>query len=113
MTSWLQVVWHKQEESLINLHCGREYHVYVVLFNAFGASPASQVTDFMLLIKAHSHDVRLTYAFVADSCVVQKIEKFLFLYRNSLLQPHASNTVHLNDPLHKRFENATDVLMGF
>ena len=70
MTSWLQVVWHKQEESLINLHCGREYHVYVVLFNAFGASPASQVTDslnFMLLIKAHSHDVRLTYAF--DVCV--------------------------------------------
>ena len=57
--------------------------------------------------------MRLTYACVADSCVVQKIEKFLFFYRNSLLQPHASNTAHLNDPLHKRFVNEIDVLMRF
>ncbi len=35
--------WHEQEYVLRNLNCGREYHVYVVLFNALGASPASQV----------------------------------------------------------------------
>ena len=35
--------WHQNEHVLTNLNCGREYHVYVVLFNALGASPASQV----------------------------------------------------------------------
>jgi hypothetical protein len=40
----LKVVWHKQEETLTNLHCGREYHIYVVVYNTLGASPASQVT---------------------------------------------------------------------
>ena len=44
-----KVVWHKQEEILNNLHCGREYHVYVVLFNALGASPASQVRELRIV----------------------------------------------------------------
>ena len=35
--------WHQTEHILSSLNCGREYHVYVVLFNALGASPASQV----------------------------------------------------------------------
>ena len=51
--SLTQVVWHKQEESLTNLHCGREYHVYLVLFNAFGASPASQVGTASLDLYVH------------------------------------------------------------
>ena len=35
--------WFENEHVLRNLNCGREYHVYVVLFNSLGASPASQV----------------------------------------------------------------------
>ena len=35
--------WHQTEHILSSLNCGREYHVYVVMFNALGASPASQV----------------------------------------------------------------------
>jgi hypothetical protein len=38
-----EVGWHEQEHVLKELNCGREYHVYVVLYNALGASPASQV----------------------------------------------------------------------
>ena len=36
--------WFQNEHILKNLNCGREYHVYVVVFNSLGASPASQVT---------------------------------------------------------------------
>ena len=35
--------WFESEYALKNLNCGREYHVYVVVFNDLGASPASQV----------------------------------------------------------------------
>ena len=35
--------WFENEYVLKNLNCGREYHVYVVVFNDLGASPASQV----------------------------------------------------------------------
>ena len=35
--------WFESEYVLKNLNCGREYHVYVVVFNDLGASPASQV----------------------------------------------------------------------
>lgn len=38
-----EVGWHQSEHALKDLHCGREYHVYVVLVNALGASPASEV----------------------------------------------------------------------
>ena len=48
-----QLAWHQTEHTLRGLHCGREYHMYVVLNNALGASPASKVmeTDFESFVK--------------------------------------------------------------
>ena len=45
MTYLLQLAWHQTEHTLRGLHCGREYHIYVILNNAMGASPASKVFD--------------------------------------------------------------------
>ena len=38
-----ELAWHKDDYTLKDLHCGREYHLYVVLFNALGASSPSEV----------------------------------------------------------------------
>ncbi len=44
---WLsrEVGWHQSEYTLGGLHCGREYNSYVVLVNALGASPTSEVLN--------------------------------------------------------------------
>jgi len=41
--SSVEVGWHRQEHTLGGLYCGREYHAYVVLVNAIGSSPTSDV----------------------------------------------------------------------
>lgn len=38
-----EVGWHQTDHTLKNLSCGREYHMYVVLVNAMGSSPTSEV----------------------------------------------------------------------
>lgn len=38
-----EVGWHEAEHKIKGLHCGREYHTYVVLVNAMGSSPTSEV----------------------------------------------------------------------
>ena len=42
---YFQLAWHQTEHTLRGLHCGREYHMYVILNNALGASPASKVIE--------------------------------------------------------------------
>ena len=38
-----QLAWHQNEYTLNDLHCGREYHLYVVLHNGIGPSATSKV----------------------------------------------------------------------
>ncbi len=38
-----EVGWHRTEHTLRELQCGKEYHTYVVLVNALGSSPTSEV----------------------------------------------------------------------
>jgi len=38
-----ELAWHQNEYTLNDLHCGREYHLYVVLYNGIGPSATSKV----------------------------------------------------------------------
>ena len=51
LTYTLQLAWHQTEHTLRGLHCGREYHIYVILNNAMGASPASKVFETKFSLK--------------------------------------------------------------
>ena len=58
LTYILQLAWHQTEHTLRGLHCGREYHIYVILNNAMGASPASKVFETKFSLK-YIEDARI------------------------------------------------------
>ena len=69
--------WHQTEHILSSLNCGREYHVYVVLFNALGASPASQVYLAILCTFDLSRESEKNYEFFARKPILRlKIMEF-------------------------------------
>nr|XP_040568004.1 Down syndrome cell adhesion molecule-like protein Dscam2 isoform X1 [Lepeophtheirus salmonis] len=38
-----ELAWHQRDHILKGLHCGREYHIYMIQYNILGPSPASDV----------------------------------------------------------------------
>ena len=38
-----QLAWYQNEYTLNDLHCGREYHMYIILYNSIGPSATSKV----------------------------------------------------------------------
>ena len=91
-------------ESPIKIISGQSYRqfAYLELYSSqISGHYHSRVVNFdqKLCIKAHSHDMRLTRAGVADSWIAAKNrQSSIFSHCNSLLQSHASNAACLNEP---------------
>ena len=43
LVSVFQLAWYQNEYTLNDLHCGREYHMYIILYNSIGPSATSKV----------------------------------------------------------------------
>ena len=76
--------WHQTEHILSSLNCGREYHVYVVLFNALGASPASQVLTTRTLGNRPTAPTS-SYDFILANTVIVPLAKIMSIL--SLCRP--------------------------